>query len=189
MGPKLYNGQHCHPLSRLIKHLRNWTWGRRSTRSRCRVAKSRRRCRYIFAIFFRRVLIFGSFGQFWVIFGLFWVILGNFWAIFFCCANFFVAKYTSVLSISLFATLELRISTLISFHSPYFLVRPEWNSVETCFTLAIEWIEIWEFLCSEWNIRFILCRRQYQKQGRWFCALLSLYYKQNRLQICKSEGK
>ena len=53
-----------------------------------RDAKSCRCCRYICAIFFQLVLIFGPFWvifgpfwQFWVIFGPIWAILGHFWAI------------------------------------------------------------------------------------------------------------
>ena len=60
------------------------------------------------------MLIFGPFWQFWVIFGPIWAILDHFWTILgnltsflghFFGANFFVAKYASVLFKSLFATL------------------------------------------------------------------------------------
>ena len=64
------------------------------------------------AKFWSILVIFGPFWQFWVIFEPIWAILGNFWAILgnfrsFFGANFFVAKYASVLFKSLFATLPI----------------------------------------------------------------------------------
>ena len=60
----------------------------RSLVDNVRDAKSSRCSRYICAIFFQLVLIFGPFWiifgpfwQFWVIFGPIWSILGHFWAI------------------------------------------------------------------------------------------------------------
>ena len=95
----------------------------------------------------------GQFGQFWVIFGLFWVILGHFWPFF--GANFFVAKYCSVLFISLFATLifitiiigktqriiyNVQFLTIFSWHSTH-----HWLGTPIYYIIAtweVEWYKI-----------------------------------------------
>ena len=98
----------------------------------------------ISVLFFQLVLIFGPFWvifgpfwQFWVIFGSIWAILGHFWAILgnfrsflghFFGANFFVAKYCSVLLKSLFATLLQTWSKSSSGCSSWRGTRPGWRS-------------------------------------------------------------